>query len=70
MGLSGLASDVRIKITNVSGQLVRDVNADGGGASWDITDYTGRRVSTGVYLVFSASQDGSETFVGKIAVID
>ncbi|MDW3208734.1 MAG: hypothetical protein R8N23_02615 [Reichenbachiella sp.] len=70
VGLSGLANDVNIKITSVSGQLVKTVNASGGGASWDVRDYSGRRVATGVYLVFSSSRDGSETFVGKIAVID
>lgn len=70
VGMSGLANDSRVKITTVSGQLVREINAAGGGASWDVRDYTGSRVSTGVYLVFSASADGSETFVGKIAVID
>lgn len=70
VGLSGLANDVGIKITTVSGQLIREINAAGGGASWDLADFTGRRVNTGIYLVFSASQDGSETFVGKIAVID
>lgn len=70
VGMSGLASDVRLKITTVSGRLIREIDAAGGGASWDVTDYLGRRVSTGIYLVFSASRDGSETFVGKIAVID
>lgn len=70
VGLSGLANDVNVKITTVSGQLVREVNASGGGASWDVRDYLGQRVATGVYLVFSANEDGSETFVGKIAVID
>lgn len=70
VGLSGLANNVRVKITTVSGQLIREINAAGGGASWDVRDYSGRRVSTGVYLVFSASLDGNETFVGKIAVID
>ena len=70
VGLSGLANDVIIKITTVSGQLVKEIQASGGGASWDVRDYSGRRVATGVYMVFSASEDGNETFVGKIAVID
>ncbi|UXX80206.1 hypothetical protein N7E81_03720 [Reichenbachiella carrageenanivorans] len=70
VGFSGLVTNARLKITTISGQLVREVNAAGGGASWDVRDFSGRRVSTGVYLVFSASKDGSETFVGKIAVID
>ncbi|SMD35317.1 Two component regulator propeller [Reichenbachiella faecimaris] len=70
VGMSGLANNVRVKITTIAGQLVREMNAVGGGASWDVRDYTGRRVSTGVYLIFSADQEGKETFVGKIAVID
>lgn len=70
VGLSGLASDVGIKITTIAGHLIREVRAQGGAASWDLKDYTGRRVGTGVYLMFSASDDGSETFVGKIAVVD
>lgn len=70
VGMSGLASDVRIKITTISGQLVREVNAAGGSAAWDVRDYAGRRVTTGVYLVFSADAEGRETFAGKIAVID
>ena len=70
VGLSGLATDVTLKITNVSGKLVRQINAAGGGASWDVADYNGKRVSSGVYLVFSSTVDGTETFVGKIAVIN
>lgn len=70
VGISGLARDVTLKITNVSGRLVREINASGGGASWDLTDYRGVRAQSGVYLVFSSSEDGSETFVGKIAIVN
>ena len=70
IGISGLATDATIKITNVSGKLIREINAAGGGASWDMADYNGQRAPTGVYLVFSSSSDGNETFVGKIAIIN
>jgi hypothetical protein len=70
VGISGLARDANVKITTVSGRLVREINAAGSGASWDISDYNGRRVNGGVYLVFSSDEQGQETFVGKIAVID
>lgn len=70
VGISGLANDAILKITNVSGRLVREIHAAGGGASWDLSDYNGRRAQSGVYLVFSATSDGSETFVGKIAIIN
>jgi len=41
----------------------------GGTATWDGNTLSGKRASTGVYLVFSASQDGTENFVGKLAII-
>ncbi len=70
VGISGLATDAMIKITDVSGALVWQTQAHGGGASWDVRDYRGRRATTGVYLVFAATPDGGEHVVGKIAVID
>lgn len=70
VGFDGLARDANIKITTVSGKLVREINAAGSGASWDVADYNGKRVNSGVYLVFSSNTDGSETYVGKIAVIN
>lgn len=70
VGFDGLVNDARLKITTISGRLVREVQAYGGGASWDVKDYLGNRPKTGVYLVFSANSDGTETFVGKIAIIE
>lgn len=70
VGISGLARDAIVKITNVSGRLVRELHAAGGSTSWDVADYNGVRAQSGVYLVFSSSEDGKETFVGKIAVIN
>jgi hypothetical protein len=70
LGISGLSENADVKITNISGKLVRQLYAEGGTAVWDINDERGNRVSSGVYLVLSASADGEETFVGKIAVIE
>lgn len=70
VGMSGLVDDAIIKITNVSGRLVKELRAAGGSTSWNVADYNGIRAESGVYLVFSSSSDGKETFVGKIAVIN
>jgi hypothetical protein len=70
VGISGLATDAIVKITDVSGKLIWQTQANGGTATWNVTDYNGRRASTGMYLIFSATEDGSESFVGKIAVIE
>lgn len=70
VGISGLATDALVKITDVSGKLVWQSQANGGTATWNVRDYTGRRATTGMYLVFATAQDGTESVVGKIAVVD
>jgi ligand-binding sensor domain-containing protein len=68
VGIRGLAQDAVVKITTVSGALVRELRAQGGTATWDGRNQAGQAVSVGVYLLFSASPDGEETYVGKLAV--
>ena len=70
VGITGLVNNAVIKIADVTGKLIKETAAKGGTAVWDIADFQGRRVATGVYLVFSSSSDGKETFIGKIAVIN
>jgi ligand-binding sensor domain-containing protein len=70
VGITGLATDATVKITDVSGKLVWQTRANGGTASWNVEDYNGRRAATGIYLVFAATQDGAESVVGKIAVVE
>jgi hypothetical protein len=69
VGISGLTTDAIVKITDVSGKLVFETRAEGGTAVWGVRDYSGNRVSTGVYLVFASTADGSSRVVGKLAVI-
>lgn len=70
VGISGLVTDAIVKITDVSGKLVWQSKANGGSAAWNVHDYNGRRAATGMYLVFCISQDGTESMVGKIAVVN
>lgn len=67
--ITGLVRDTEIRITDVSGNLVFKTKSDGGMATWNLTTYNGRRVATGVYMVFCASSDGSQSCVTKILVI-
>ena len=69
VGLSGLARNANVKVTDINGNLVSELDANGGTASWDLRNQNGGPVGTGIYLFFSSSSDGEETFVGKIAVI-
>lgn len=67
--ISGLVSNTRIKITDVSGNLVYETISEGGQASWDLTTYRGRKVTTGVYLVFCSDDNGKRSAVIKILVV-
>ncbi len=67
--IEGLVNNAFLKLTDVSGKLVREIQANGSTATWNARDLNGSRVQAGVYLVFSSNRDGSETFIGKIVVI-
>jgi hypothetical protein len=68
--ITGLMRNTQIRITDVSGNLVYKTVSEGGEATWDLTTYNGSRVATGVYVVFCASSDGSQSAVTKILVIN
>ncbi len=70
VGINGLPIDAVVKITDIRGKLVWQTQANGGSTSWNVMDYTGKKVSTGMYIVFCATADGNERTVGKIAVVD
>ncbi len=70
VGISGLAADATVKITDISGKLIWQTQANGGTATWNLYDYNGHRAVTGIYLVFASNQDSTENIVGKIAVVE
>ena len=70
VGISGLPNNAHVKITDSAGRLVYETKAAGGTVAWNTRNVAGKRVKTGVYLVFSATPDGSQSCVSKIAVID
>lgn len=65
----GLVSDVNVKITDISGNLVYETKAEGGQATWNGKNFSGQRVSTGIYLVFCTNDDGSKTYITKLLFI-
>lgn len=67
--ISNLVKNVNVKITDISGNLVYETTALGGQALWDGKNSSGKRVQTGVYLVFCSSKDGSKTHVTKLLFI-
>ena len=72
IAIRGLVTDANVKITDVNGLLVSELQALGGQAVWDGLDLEGNEVRSGVYLVFSADVrafDNPDAFVTKILVI-
>lgn len=69
IAVRGLVRNAFVKITDINGNLVYETLAEGGQAVWNGRDMHGRRPSSGVYLVFSTNEDGSETVVTKIMFI-
>ncbi|MDA3824082.1 MAG: hypothetical protein PF450_15915 [Bacteroidales bacterium] len=57
IAIKGLLAETTVKITDISGNLVQEIESFGGQAVWDGTDFNGRRVSTGVYLIFMSTGD-------------
>ena len=68
VGISGLTRDANVKITDITGRLVYQTRANGGTAAWPVRSTGG--MHTGIYLVFSTSDDGEESYIGKIAIIN
>ncbi len=64
--ITGLVSNVNVKITDISGNIVFETTALGGQAIWDGRNFSGDRVHSGVYLIFCTNEDGSKTHIAKL----
>lgn len=69
IAIRGLVTDAIVKITELDGRLVYQTRALGGQAVWNGKDYTGRRISSGVYLVLVTDDSRKENLAGKIVFI-
>jgi ligand-binding sensor domain-containing protein len=67
--IAGLISKANIKITDIEGNLVYETTSEGGTIEWDTTAFGKYRVSSGVYMIFIAAEDASETAVKKVMII-
>jgi hypothetical protein len=70
IAIKGLTDNAYVKITDVSGTLVYQGKANGTQMIWDGKGYSGTRVKSGVYLVFSSTDLGKERKVGKILLMN
>jgi ligand-binding sensor domain-containing protein len=68
--IRNLIANSTIKILTVSGSVVTQFDAQGGGrAFWNGRDKNGAFVSSGIYFIVASAENGSQTVTGKVAVI-
>lgn len=73
IAIKGLAEDAAVKITNVAGRVVYETRSLGGQAIWYGKDLDGSRAESGVYLVFSTTEDTfnkPDALVTKILLVN
>jgi hypothetical protein len=70
IAIKGLVDNASVKITDVNGSVIYSTYAEGGQAVWNGNSFGGQRAQSGVYLVFISNDDGSETEVAKILIIN
>ncbi len=68
--IRGLANNNEVMITDLAGNVIHKGKANGGTFSWNLSNYSGFRVKRGVYIVFSVSEDGTESYRTKFAVVN
>ncbi len=68
--VAGLTDNSKIKITDIAGNLIAELQSNGSIATWDGNNKYGQKVSTGVYLAICTSEDGLSSKTIKILVIN
>jgi ligand-binding sensor domain-containing protein len=64
--ITGLIKDANVKITDIAGNLVYETTTVGGQVIWDGNNLDGRRVASGIYIIFCTNDDGSKTHITKL----
>lgn len=67
--IQGIRYNSDVKITDIAGNLVYKTTSNGGTATWDGKNVQGEKVSTGVYLIWTAANEGKGRYVGKVLVV-
>lgn len=68
--MQGIKYNSDVKVTDAAGNLVYHTTSNGGTATWNGKNLNGEKVKSGVYLIWTASNDGKGRKVGKVTVIN
>ena len=67
--IQGIRYNSDIKVTDAAGNLIYKTTSNGGTASWDGNNLEGKPVSSGVYFIWTAQNEGKGKKVGKVAIV-
>ncbi len=68
--IRGLQADCVVKITDIVGNAVYETLSTGGSVQWDMNSFSGKRVRSGIYLIFVTTKDGLDSSVEKVMIIN
>lgn len=68
--ITGLVANTQVKITDLNGNLIYQTVSNGSLATWDGKDVFGKRVNTGIYMAICANEDGTQSTITKIMIIN
>ena len=68
--VTGLIDNSIVKIVDESGNMVWETKSKGGQIVWPVSNLSGIRVASGVYVVYASSTDGEQIALTKILVIN
>jgi hypothetical protein len=63
-----LTTNCVVRIFTTSGHLVRTLNASGDGIDWDLTNESGKKVASGIYI-YMIKDEAGQIARGKLAVV-
>lgn len=67
--ITGLTSESTIRITSNSGKLINQGTSNGGSYSWNLTDFNGHPVPSGVYHAVITNSENNKSESASITVI-
>ncbi|MBU2526604.1 MAG: T9SS type A sorting domain-containing protein [Bacteroidetes bacterium] len=67
--IRNLSPRAKVKITDISGNLVFETIAQGGSIEWDLRAFGRYKVASGVYMIIITDRDGQNTKVNKVMII-
>jgi hypothetical protein len=68
--IKGLIDEADVKITDVYGNLVWSAKSQGGQLEWNLETFSGKKASTGVYLIYCASASGDKSSTTKLMIVN